>query len=48
MYENSTITVGSSKLPVIKVEVLPGIESESNKLSFQWSVIEMNQRELKL
>ena len=44
MIQNGTVTIEEQDLPVFNVEVMPGDDSDPNKLAFEWIVEEMTER----
>ena len=43
MIKDGTISIGDVELPVLQIEVMPGEDSDPNKLNFDWELIDMNE-----
>ncbi len=44
MITNGSVTISGEELPVFKVEVIPGEDSDPSQLDFTWTVEEMTDR----
>lgn len=48
MLKSGTVAIRGEELPVFKVEVVPGSDSDPAKLYFTWNVVEMTERQISI
>ena len=46
MIEEGTVEIGKEQLPVFKVEVIAGEDSDPSRLLFTWHIVEMTERKI--